>query len=177
MPSRSISQLLPRIRTGPRCFTRRRNPRLLAWIAERHGRHRIRLRHGCQRPIRRRPVVLRAPIPNGVDSRLLISATGVLHHPRIPPIAGLDDFRGRCFTSARWDTRFRCWDAESRDRYRVQAYKGGLAGVAGKSPCSSARHNGKQAWLNPRYRSWACFPPRFSVYRWAYRHIAEAARH
>ncbi|OBI94645.1 monooxygenase [Mycobacterium alsense] len=33
----------------------------------------------------------------------LISATGVLHHPRVPSIAGLDDFGGHVFHSARWD--------------------------------------------------------------------------
>ena len=33
----------------------------------------------------------------------LISATGVLHHPRMPSIAGLDDFGGTVFHSARWD--------------------------------------------------------------------------
>lgn len=42
---------------------------------------------------------------SGTESTVdfLISATGVLHHPRIPPIAGLDDFRGTVFHSARWD--------------------------------------------------------------------------
>jgi cation diffusion facilitator CzcD-associated flavoprotein CzcO len=33
----------------------------------------------------------------------LISATGVLHHPLMPSIAGLDDFDGHAFHSARWD--------------------------------------------------------------------------
>ena len=33
----------------------------------------------------------------------LISATGVLHHPRMPSIAGLEDFGGDVFHSARWD--------------------------------------------------------------------------
>jgi len=33
----------------------------------------------------------------------LICATGVLHHPRYPDIAGLDDFAGHVFHSARWD--------------------------------------------------------------------------
>jgi len=33
----------------------------------------------------------------------LISATGVLHHPRYPDIAGLDSFQGAAFHSARWD--------------------------------------------------------------------------
>jgi cation diffusion facilitator CzcD-associated flavoprotein CzcO len=34
---------------------------------------------------------------------VLISATGVLHHPREPDIDGLDSFAGACFHSARWD--------------------------------------------------------------------------
>lgn len=33
----------------------------------------------------------------------LISATGVLHHPTTPDIAGLNDFAGPLFHSARWD--------------------------------------------------------------------------
>lgn len=33
----------------------------------------------------------------------VIAATGVLHHPRYPDIAGLDSFAGSCFHSARWD--------------------------------------------------------------------------
>ncbi|GFG74283.1 flavin-containing monooxygenase [Mycobacterium botniense] len=33
----------------------------------------------------------------------LISATGVLHHPKIPDICGLDNFTGPVFHSARWD--------------------------------------------------------------------------
>lgn len=33
----------------------------------------------------------------------LIAATGVLHHPRMPDIKGMDRFRGAMFHSARWD--------------------------------------------------------------------------
>jgi cation diffusion facilitator CzcD-associated flavoprotein CzcO len=33
----------------------------------------------------------------------VISATGVLHHPRYPDIEGLDSFAGAAFHSARWD--------------------------------------------------------------------------
>jgi cation diffusion facilitator CzcD-associated flavoprotein CzcO len=33
----------------------------------------------------------------------VIAATGVLHHPKLPDIDGLDDFEGACFHSARWD--------------------------------------------------------------------------
>jgi cation diffusion facilitator CzcD-associated flavoprotein CzcO len=34
---------------------------------------------------------------------VLVSATGVLHHPRMPDIEGLDTFEGAQFHSARWD--------------------------------------------------------------------------
>jgi cation diffusion facilitator CzcD-associated flavoprotein CzcO len=34
---------------------------------------------------------------------VVIAATGVLHHPKVPDIAGLQDFRGAWFHSARWD--------------------------------------------------------------------------
>ncbi|MEQ8803565.1 MAG: NAD(P)/FAD-dependent oxidoreductase, partial [Haliea sp.] len=34
---------------------------------------------------------------------ILIAATGVLHHPRYPNIAGAESFRGELFHSARWD--------------------------------------------------------------------------
>jgi cation diffusion facilitator CzcD-associated flavoprotein CzcO len=33
----------------------------------------------------------------------LVSACGILHHPRVPPIDGLEDFAGSCFHTARWD--------------------------------------------------------------------------
>jgi cation diffusion facilitator CzcD-associated flavoprotein CzcO len=34
---------------------------------------------------------------------VVIAATGVLHHPNLPEIPGLDDFEGALFHSARWD--------------------------------------------------------------------------
>ncbi|NND68611.1 MAG: NAD(P)/FAD-dependent oxidoreductase, partial [Halioglobus sp.] len=34
---------------------------------------------------------------------IVIAATGVLHHPRMPDIPGIDDFDGDLFHSARWD--------------------------------------------------------------------------
>jgi cation diffusion facilitator CzcD-associated flavoprotein CzcO len=33
----------------------------------------------------------------------IVAATGVLHHPNVPDIDGLDDFEGALFHSARWD--------------------------------------------------------------------------
>jgi cation diffusion facilitator CzcD-associated flavoprotein CzcO len=34
---------------------------------------------------------------------VVIAATGVLHHPKLPDLEGLDTFAGACFHSARWD--------------------------------------------------------------------------
>jgi cation diffusion facilitator CzcD-associated flavoprotein CzcO len=34
---------------------------------------------------------------------VVIAATGVLHKPKYPDIAGIEDFEGACFHSARWD--------------------------------------------------------------------------
>ena len=38
-----------------------------------------------------------------LEADVLVSAAGVLHHPRTPQIEGLDDFGGAMFHSARWD--------------------------------------------------------------------------
>ncbi len=42
---------------------------------------------------------------NGLTDRadILIPATGVLHHPQFPDIAGISDFEGPCFHTAQWD--------------------------------------------------------------------------
>jgi cation diffusion facilitator CzcD-associated flavoprotein CzcO len=37
------------------------------------------------------------------DVDVVIAATGVLHHPRLPDFEGLDDFEGAMFHSSRWD--------------------------------------------------------------------------
>ncbi len=37
------------------------------------------------------------------EADVVIAATGVLHHPRIPDIKGADSFRGHLFHSSRWD--------------------------------------------------------------------------
>ena len=37
------------------------------------------------------------------EADVVIAATGVLHQPRLPDIAGLDRFGGPCFHSSRWD--------------------------------------------------------------------------
>lgn len=37
------------------------------------------------------------------EADVVIAASGVLHHPRVPEIAGLDSFAGKAFHSAQWD--------------------------------------------------------------------------
>jgi cation diffusion facilitator CzcD-associated flavoprotein CzcO/acetyl esterase/lipase len=37
------------------------------------------------------------------EADVLVTATGVLHHPRYPAVEGLDSFAGALFHSARWD--------------------------------------------------------------------------
>jgi len=38
-----------------------------------------------------------------LEADIVICASGVLHHPKMPDIAGLDSFEGRAMHSARWD--------------------------------------------------------------------------
>jgi cation diffusion facilitator CzcD-associated flavoprotein CzcO len=37
------------------------------------------------------------------EADFVIAATGVLHHPNLPDIEGIESFEGDCFHSARWD--------------------------------------------------------------------------
>lgn len=54
---------------------------------------------------------------------VVIAASGVLHHPRMPEIPGLESFAGRAFHSARWD------DAAGLDGARVGVVGNGSTGV------------------------------------------------
>jgi cation diffusion facilitator CzcD-associated flavoprotein CzcO len=67
--------------------------------------------------------VLRTNTAEEFEVDFLISATGVLHHPRMPSISGLDNFGGDLFHSARWDHR-----VAVRDR-RVAVIGTGSTGV------------------------------------------------
>jgi cation diffusion facilitator CzcD-associated flavoprotein CzcO len=104
----------------------------------------------------------------GDESRVdfLISATGVLHHPKVPGIRGLEDFSGSAFHSARWDH-----DVELRGR-RVAVIGTGSTGVqlvtrlAG-TPARLSLFQRTAQWVlplpNPRYprlthRSHRMFP-------------------
>jgi cation diffusion facilitator CzcD-associated flavoprotein CzcO len=74
-------------------------------VAKRHGViERIRFGEEVERLTWREgrwQLVTREGQHDGAD--VVIAATGVLHHPNYPDIAGLDTFRGVCFHSARWN--------------------------------------------------------------------------
>lgn len=88
----------------------------------------------------------------------LISATGVLHHHRMPSIAGLDDFGGHVFHSARWDH-----SAPLAGRRIAVIGNGstgvqlvcGLAGVAGKLSLFQRTAQWVVRMPNPRYSRFA----------------------
>lgn len=58
-----------------------------------------------------------------VSSKVVIAATGVLHHPNVPQIPGLESFEGAAFHSARWD------DSVQLDGKRVGVIGNGSTGV------------------------------------------------
>jgi cation diffusion facilitator CzcD-associated flavoprotein CzcO len=84
----------------------------------------------------------------------LISATGVLHHPRTPSISGLETFGGNVFHSARWDH-----SVELRGRRVAIVGNGstgvqlvcGLAGVAGRVMLFQRTAQWVLRLPNPRY--------------------------
>jgi cation diffusion facilitator CzcD-associated flavoprotein CzcO len=90
------------------------------------------------------------------EADFLISACGVLHHPRYPKIPGLDSFTGAVFHSARWDH-----GVELRGR-RIGVIGTGSTGV--QLACALSEVAGRLTifqrtaqWVfpaaNPRYRS------------------------
>jgi cation diffusion facilitator CzcD-associated flavoprotein CzcO len=66
---------------------------------------------------------------------VLVAATGVLHHPHVPEIAGLSDFAGACFHSARWD------HAVPLDGRRIGVIGTGSTGV--QIVCALAKRAGR----------------------------------
>jgi cation diffusion facilitator CzcD-associated flavoprotein CzcO len=58
-----------------------------------------------------------------VEADIVITATGVLHHPRMPEIEGLESFAGTVAHSARWD------DAIALDGKRIGVVGSGSTGV------------------------------------------------
>ncbi len=80
--------------------------RYLRWVAEKEG---------VRDHVRYRTEIVEATFDGdrwqlltgageSVEADVVIAATGVLHHPRIPEIEGLETFAGDVFHTARWDT-------------------------------------------------------------------------
>lgn len=100
--------------------------------------------------------VLRTDAGEESSVDFLISATGVLHHPRMPSLAGLDEFGGNVFHSARWDH-----SVELSGRRIAIIGNGstgvqlvcGLAGVAGHVMLFQRTAQWVLRLANPRYSS------------------------
>ncbi|WP_174888129.1 flavin-containing monooxygenase [Novosphingobium pentaromativorans] len=60
---------------------------------------------------------------SSLDVDVVIAASGVLHHPNIPEIPGLDTFSGARFHSAQWD------DGEPMEKRRIGVIGNGSTGV------------------------------------------------
>lgn len=98
--------------------------------------------------------VLRTDAGEESSVDFLICATGVLHHPRLPSIAGLEDFSGHAFHSARWDH-----SVELRGRRVAIVGNGstgvqlvcGLTGVAGRVMLFQRTAQWVLRLPNPRY--------------------------
>ena len=58
-----------------------------------------------------------------VEAKVVIAATGVLHHPKIPTLTDQDSFQGRQFHSAKWDKDL------SLDDLRVGIIGNGSSGI------------------------------------------------
>lgn len=91
------------------------------------------------------------------DFEVVVFACGFLHHPRVPAIAGLDDFAGACFHSARWD------DAVSVEGRRVGVVGTGSSGVQIATALA-----GTAAHLSvfQRTAQWVFPIPNFRMPRW-----------
>ncbi|HET9628935.1 MAG TPA: NAD(P)/FAD-dependent oxidoreductase [Novosphingobium sp.] len=70
-----------------------------------------------------------------VKADVVIAASGVLHHPNIPQIAGMETFKGRIFHSAQWD------DEAKLDGARVGVIGCGSTGVQIVSALSTRASN------------------------------------
>jgi len=67
-------------------------------------------------------------------SNVIIAATGVLHHPKIPKINGLESFSGRVMHTARWDNSF------NLDGKRIGIIGNGSTGIQMVSALGAAGH-------------------------------------
>ncbi len=85
-----------------------------------------------------------------VTADFVVMATGVLHHPNVPEIPGLDDFDGRVIHSARWD------DETDHTGKRVAVIGTGSTGV--QLVCELAR-TAEQVTLFSRSPQWVLWGP------------------
>ncbi len=79
------------------------------------------------------------------EADVVVAATGVLHHPRMPDIAGLGTFAGPCFHSARWP------DGIQLDGKRVGIIGNGSTGVQLVSALAGHAHRVTHFQRSPQW--------------------------
>ena len=81
------------------------------------------------------------------EGRVVVAATGVLHHPNYPQIPGLQDFEGDVIHSARWDHSV---PLEGKRIAVVGTGSTGVQIVSALAECSKVRHFQRTAqWIFP----------------------------
>ena len=85
-----------------------------------------------------------------LQADFVVMATGVLHHPNLPDIPGLDDFKGTTLHSARWD------DAADYEGKRVAVIGTGSTGV---QLVSAMQQAAEQVTLFTRSPQWVLWGP------------------
>ncbi|OHU62286.1 flavin-containing monooxygenase [Mycobacteroides chelonae] len=93
----------------------------------------------------------------------MITATGVLHHPRVPQFSGADSFRGSIFHSARWDHDVRL------DDKRVVIVGSGSTGVQIVSALARANVDVTLLQRTPQWVVPVPEIPRTVLERWLFR--------
>jgi cation diffusion facilitator CzcD-associated flavoprotein CzcO len=86
---------------------------------------------------------------------VVIAASGVLHHPQVPDIPGLADFKGEWFHSARWD------DAVPLDGRRIGVIGNGSTGVQIVSALAKRAQHVVHLLRSPQWIM-PCTNPRYS---------------
>lgn len=115
---------------------------------------------------------LRTADDEEITADVVVCATGVLHHPAIPDIAGLDEFTGPVLHTARWDNEL-CTDAQ-----RVAVIGTGSTGVQIVSALQPSAASIAHYVRSPQWILWAPMSVRQSAFvaaalkRWPTAHAA-----
>lgn len=79
-----------------------------------------------------------------VRSHVVISASGILHHPKLPNLPGIEDFQGHSFHTSRWDYPFTGGSPTDPSLTNLKGLKVGIIGT-GATAIQAVPHLAKWA--------------------------------